>query len=33
MRNLRGLVASNGYLHEAVLQKLRPLFPEPPLSH
>ncbi|MBI4509122.1 MAG: 3'(2'),5'-bisphosphate nucleotidase CysQ [Deltaproteobacteria bacterium] len=30
LRNLRGLVASNGFLHASVLEKLRPLFPEPP---
>ena len=30
VRNRRGLVASNGLLHEAVLAKVRPLFPDPP---
>jgi 3'(2'), 5'-bisphosphate nucleotidase len=29
VRNRRGLVASNGRLHDAVLAKLRPIWPEP----
>ncbi len=29
LRNSRGLIASNGVVHEAVLAKLAPIFPEP----
>jgi 3'(2'), 5'-bisphosphate nucleotidase len=30
LRNMRGLLASNGAVHAAVLERLRPLFPAPP---